>query len=265
MLLIFKLASSEPAPPPRHKASPDSDKGALQGIAQEWLSLTAKSPPANPLTPAPPPSLDDFLDELEKLGALTLSDDQAKLNILEEITLEIKEEPSAFLSLPPASVPAKSPSFQPPFLCSGVTSTTVQPSEAMSLQDPRKTTLCADVTEMRKDFAGLIKMPEVLGDKCVASRHTDVGPLPQTLPIIGEENEEICEGVTSGIRKGPDSQEPDALWFGHDGTEVTASLHIEEEEEERKPDCLKYAATTPAGPRTPKEDSHAAKTSNEVF
>lgn len=261
------MASSERAPPPRHKASPDSDKGALQGITQEWLSLTAKSPPANPLTPTLPPFLDDFLDELEKLGAFTLSDDQAKPNILEEITLEIKEESSVLLPLPPASVPAKSPSFQPPFLCSGVTSTTVQPSEAMPLQDPRKTTQnkCADVTKMRKVFAGLEKIPEVLGDKFVASGHTDVGPLPQTLPIIGEEDEDICEGVTSGIQRGPESQEPDALWFGHDGTEVTPSLHIEEEEEERKPDCLKYAVTTSAGPRTPKEDSNAAKTINEVF
>lgn len=254
------MASSEPAPPPRHKAPLDSDKGTLQGITQGWLSLTAKSPLANPF-------LDNFLAELEKLGTLTVSDDQAKPNILEEITLEIKEEPSVLLPLPPASISAKSPSFQPPLLYSDVTSTTVQPSEAMPLQDPKKTTQnkCADVTKMRKAFAGLEKMPEVLGDKFVASRHTDVGPLPQTLPIIGEEDEEICEGVTSGIRRGPESQEPDALWFGHDGTEVTPSLHIEEEEEERKPDCLKYAVTTPAGPRTPMEDSNAAKTSNEVF
>nr|XP_019591646.1 PREDICTED: sorbin and SH3 domain-containing protein 2 isoform X7 [Rhinolophus sinicus] len=260
-----KLTFSEPAPPLMHKASCDPDKRAVQGITQGWLSPTDKCPLANPLTPTPPPFLDNFLDELEKLGALILSADQAKPNSLDEITLEIKEEPPVLLPLPAASVPAKSSSSQPPFPLSGVTSTTVQPYEATPCQDPRKTTQnkCADLTKMRKGFAGPEKVLEVLGDKFVASAHTNVGPLPQTLPVIGEEDEEICEGVMSGIPKGPESQEADALWCGHDGTEGTPSLHIEEEEEERKPNGLKYAVATPTDPRTPKEDSSAAKTSNE--
>lgn len=266
-MLISKLTFSEPAPPLMHKASCDPDKPAVQGITQGWLSPTDKCPLANPLTPTPPPFLDNFLDELEKLGALILSADQAKPNSLDEITLEIKEEPPVLLPLPAASVPAKSPSSQSPFPLSGVTSTTVQPYEATPCQDPRKTTQnkCADLTKMRKGFAGPEKILEVLGDKFVASAHTNVGPLPQTLPVIGEEDEEICEGVMSGIPKGPESQEADALWCGHDGTEGTQSLHIEEEEEERKPNGLKYAVATPTDPRTPKEDSSAAKTSNEVF
>lgn len=250
-----------------HKASCDPDNGALPGITQGWLSLTAQCPLAKPLTPTPLPSLDNFLDELEKLGALILPADQAKPNSLEEITLEIKEEPSVLLPLPAASVPAKSPSSQPPFPQLEVTPTAVQPYEATPLQDPRKTTQskCADLTNMRKGFAGPEKALEVLGDKFVASTHTNVSPLPQTLPVIGEEDEEICEGVMSGIRRGPESQEPDSLWCGHNGTEVTPCLHIEEEEEERKPGCLKYAVATPTDPRTPKEDGSAAKTSNEVF
>ncbi|XP_073075238.1 sorbin and SH3 domain-containing protein 2 isoform X5 [Manis javanica] len=261
-----KLASSEPAPPPMHKASPGPDKAAPQGLAQGWLSATAKCPPANTLVPSPPPFLDNFLDELEKLSALTLAADLAKPNILEEITLEIKEEPSILLPLPPASVPAKPPSSLPPVPDSGVTSPAVQPSETMPLQDPRKTApkKFADFTKMRRGFAHLEKVPEVLGDKLVASTHTDVGPLPKNLPVIGEEDEELYEEFVSGIRRGPESQKPDTLWYGHDGTEVTPCLHIEEEEAERKPDCLKYLVASPTDARAPTENSTAAKTSNEL-
>nr|XP_060508922.1 sorbin and SH3 domain-containing protein 2 isoform X15 [Panthera onca] len=255
-----KLAFSEPAPPPTHKASPGSDR-----TAQGRLRLTAECPPANPLTPTPPHSLDNFLDELEKLGALTLPADQAKPNILEEIVLEIKEEPSDLLPLPPASAPAKSPSSLLPFPRSGVTSAAVRPSEATPLQDPRKTTQnkCAGLTKRRKGFGGPEKVPEVLGDKFVASAHTNVAPLPQSLPAIGEEDEDIYEGFLSGVPRGPECREADALWCARDGTEVIPSLNIEEEEEERQPDCLKYPVATPTDPRIPKEDSSAVKTSTE--
>ncbi|XP_074209382.1 sorbin and SH3 domain-containing protein 2 isoform X11 [Camelus bactrianus] len=260
-----KLASSEPVPLPLHKVSSGPDRGAFQGLAQGWLSLTAKCPPAKPLAPTPPSFLDNFLEELEKLAAVALSADQAKPNLLEEISLEIKEEPSVLLPLPPASAPAKSPSSPLPFPQAGVTSAAVLPPAATPLQDPRKTPLnkFADLTKVRKGFASPEKVPEVLGDKFVSLAHTHLGPLSKTLPVIGEEDEEMSEGVTAGIRRGPESQGPDALWCGHDGTEVTACLHIEEEEEEREPDRIKYPVASPTDPRTPQEDSNAAKTSTE--
>eukprot|EP00074_Homo_sapiens_P113466 XP_024310027.1 sorbin and SH3 domain-containing protein 2 isoform X14 [Homo sapiens] len=256
-----KLASSEPAPPPTHKVSPGSDKGALQGTGQGWLSLTASCLPANPLAPTPPRFLDNFLGELEKLGALTLSADQAKPTILEDAILEIKEEPAVLLPLSPATAPAESPSTH-----AGVASAAAQPYHAEPLQDPRTTTQSnfAELRKMRRGFSDPKKAPEVLGDNFVASACTSVGSLPVPLPVIGEEDEGIYEGIVSGIQRGPpEPQEGDAWWCGHDGSEGTPHLHIEEEEEEEKPNCLKHPIATPTDPRTPKEDSNAAKPSNE--
>nr|XP_011713853.1 sorbin and SH3 domain-containing protein 2 isoform X16 [Macaca nemestrina]XP_011713854.1 sorbin and SH3 domain-containing protein 2 isoform X16 [Macaca nemestrina]XP_011713855.1 sorbin and SH3 domain-containing protein 2 isoform X16 [Macaca nemestrina]XP_011713856.1 sorbin and SH3 domain-containing protein 2 isoform X16 [Macaca nemestrina] len=256
-----KLASSEPAPPPTHKASPGSDKGALQRTGQGWLSLTASCPPANPLAPTPPPFLDNFLGELEKLGALTLSADQAKPTILEDAILEIKEESAVLLPLPPATAPAESPSTH-----AGAASAAAQPNHAEPLQDPRTTTQSkfAELRKMRRGFSDPKKVPEVLGDKFVASACTSVGSLPVPLPVIGEEDEGIYEGIVSGIQRGlPEPQEGDAWWCGHDGSEGTPCLHIEEEEEEEKTDCLKHPLATPTDPRIPNEDSNAAKPSNE--
>ncbi|XP_078222232.1 sorbin and SH3 domain-containing protein 2 isoform X16 [Callithrix jacchus] len=245
-----KLASSEPAPPPTHTASPGSHKGALWGTAQGRVSLTASCPPANTLAPTPPPSLDNFLDELEKLGALALSADQAEPNILEDLSLEIKEEPAVPLRSPPASAPAESPSAG-----------AGQPYHAERFRDPITTTQSkfADLRKMRRGFSDPKKVPEVLGDKSVASACPSVGSLPTPLPVIGEEDEAAYEGMVSGIQRGPGPQEGDAWWCGHNGTEGTLHLHIEEEEEEEKPDSL----ATPPDSRIPKEDSNAAETSNE--
>ncbi|XP_017718109.1 PREDICTED: sorbin and SH3 domain-containing protein 2 isoform X30 [Rhinopithecus bieti] len=256
-----KLASSEAAPPPTHKASPGSDKGALQRTGQGWLSLTASCPPANPLAPTPPPFLDNFLGELEKLGALTLSADQAKPTLLEDAILEIKEEPAVLLPLPPATAPAESPSTH-----AGAASAAAQPYHAEPLRDPRTTTQSkfAELRQMRRGFSDPKKASEVLGDKFVASACTSVGSLPVPLPVIGEEDEGIYEGTVSGIQRGlPEPQEGDAWWCGHDGSEGTPCLHIEEEEEEEKPHCLKHPLAAPTDPRIPKEDSSATKPSNE--
>ncbi|XP_077000755.1 uncharacterized protein LOC143669970 [Tamandua tetradactyla] len=246
-----------------HKASCGPDKGTVYEIAHEWLSLTAVALPASPLTPALPLLLDSSMDELEKLGALASSTDQAKPNILDTI-LEIKEEPSV-LSLPPTSVPDESPFSLLPFPHPGVTSASAHSSEAAPLQNNIKPTQhkFSDVKKMRRGFSDSENAPEVLGDKFVASACTHVGSLYKTLPVIGEEDEEICEGVVSGIQTGlQESQEPDSLSGSHDATEVTASLHIEEEEEE-KPDCLKSLTATPTDHRVSEEACSAVKTSNE--
>ncbi|XP_069429332.1 sorbin and SH3 domain-containing protein 2 isoform X17 [Ovis canadensis] len=260
-----KLASSEPRPPLLHKASRDPDSDALQGTTLGWLSLPAKGALVNPSAPMPPHFLDKFLDELEKLGALALPADPAKPDTPEEISLEIKEDPSTLPPWPRAPTPAKARSSQLPLLHSATTSAAARPQEAMMLPDSRKTppNKSADVTKMREGSAGTEKVLVVLGDKFVTSAHPGLGPLPPTLPVIGEEDEEVYEGVRAGNRRGLESQDPDALCCGCDGTEVMSHLHIEEEDEERKDDCPRYPIATLTGPRAPKEDSNAAKTRDE--
>ncbi|XP_075842801.1 sorbin and SH3 domain-containing protein 2 isoform X35 [Microtus pennsylvanicus] len=259
-----KLASSEQTCLPVFNALPSTEKGDLQGTAQEWLSLTDWCPPANPLAPTPSSVLDNFLVELEKFSALILPSDQAKPNIPDQVILEIKEEPSCLpLTLPPASLPVKSPHCLSPSPRSSITSAGAQPDDTVSLQDSRMDTQSKfiDLNKKRRSISDPTKILEVLGDKFVASACTNVGALAITLPVIGEEDENLREGLAYQ-RELPGAQEQAILWYDHNNAEETPPLHIKEEEEE-DPDCLKYSLGIHTHPRTPKEDFKAAKTSSE--
>ncbi|XP_029388041.1 sorbin and SH3 domain-containing protein 2 isoform X2 [Mus pahari] len=262
-----KLASSEHACLPMYNAMPGPEERAIRGPAQGWLSLTDWCPPANPLVPTPSSFLDNFLIELEKFSALTLPSDQAKPNILNQVILEIKEEPSPLpLSLPPASVPVKSPRCLSPSPHSSTASTEAQTTNTVSLRDHTKDTQSklVDLNKKRRGFADPTKILEALGDKFMASACTNLGALPVTLPVIGEEDEDSYEGLAYQ-RWLPGSQEQDVTWYDPSSTEVTPQLHIkeEEEEEEENRDCLTYSLGIHSHPRSPKEDISAAKTSNE--
>lgn len=249
-------------------ALPSTEKEALQGTGQECLSLTDWCPPANPLAPTPSSFLDNFLVELEKFSALTLPSDQAKANTLNQVILEIKEAPSHLpLSLPPASLPVKSPRCLLPSPHSNTNSAGAQNDHTVSLQNPTMDTQSKfiDLNKKRRGFSNPTKILEVLGDKFVASACTNVGALPITLPAIGEEDEEICKGLEYQ-RWLPRSQEQDTMWYDHKSAEVTPQLYIKEEEEEEEDyDCLKHSLGIRTHPRIPKEDINAAKPSNEVF
>ncbi|XP_076409507.1 sorbin and SH3 domain-containing protein 2 isoform X5 [Peromyscus maniculatus bairdii] len=261
-----KLASSEQSCLPMCNALPSTEKEALQGTGQECLSLTDWCPPANPLAPTPSSFLDNFLVELEKFSALTLPSDQAKANTLNQVILEIKEAPSHLpLSLPPASLPVKSPRCLLPSPHSNTNSAGAQNDHTVSLQNPTMDTQSKfiDLNKKRRGFSNPTKILEVLGDKFVASACTNVGALPITLPAIGEEDEEICKGLEYQ-RWLPRSQEQDTMWYDHKSAEVTPQLYIKEEEEEEEDyDCLKHSLGIRTHPRIPKEDINAAKPSNE--
>ncbi|XP_037067600.1 sorbin and SH3 domain-containing protein 2 isoform X2 [Peromyscus leucopus] len=259
-----KLASSEQSCLPMCNALPGTEKEALQGTGQECLSLIDWCPPANPLALTPSSFLDNFLVELEKFSALTLPSDQAKANTLNQVILEIKEEPSHLpLSLPPASLPVKSPRCLLPSPHSNTNSAGAQNDHTVSLQNPTMDTQSKfiDLNKKRRGFSNPTKILEVLGDKFVASACTNMGALPITLPAIGEEDEEICKGLEYQ-RWLPRSQEQDTMWYDHKSAEVTPQLYIKEEEEEDY-DCLKHSLGIRTHPRIPKEDINAAKPSNE--
>lgn len=246
---------------------PGPEKRAIQGTAQGRLSLTDGCPPANPLAPTLSSFLDNFLMELEKFSALALPSDQAKPNILNQVILEIKEEPSPLpLSLPPASVPVESPRCLSPSPNSSATSTEAQTATTVSHQDHTKDTQrkCVDLNQKRRSVSDPTKILEALGDKFVASACTNVGALPVTLPVIGEEDEDTQEGLAYQ-RWLPGSQEQAVMWYDPSSTKMTPELHIkEEEEEDENPDCLTYSLGITTHPRSPKEDINAAQTSNEV-
>lgn len=248
-------------------AMPGPEERAIQGTAQGWLSLTDWCQPANPLAPTPSSFLDNFLIELEKFSALTLPSEQTKPNILNQVILEIQEEPSPLpLSLPPASVPVETPHYLLPSPHSSTTSTGTQTANMVSLQDHTKDTQSKfiDLDKKRRGFSDPTKIHEALGDKFVTSACTNVGAFPVTLSVIGEEDEDTYEGLAYQ-RWLPGSQEQDATWYDPSSTEVTPELHIkEEEEEDENPDCLTCSLGIPTHPRSPKDDTNAAKTSNEV-
>ncbi|KAL6033914.1 hypothetical protein STEG23_034707, partial [Scotinomys teguina] len=265
-----KLASSEQSCLPMYNALPSTEKEALPGTAQEWLSLTDWCPTASPLAPTPSSFLDNFLVELEKFNALSLPPDQTKPNILNQVILEIKEEPSHLPpSLPPASPPVKPPRCLLPSPHSSTNSAVAQNDNMVSFQDPTMDTQrkCIDLNKKKRGFSNPTKILEVLGDKFVASTCTNMGTLPITLPIIGEEDEEICEGLAYQ-RWLPGSREQDIMWYDHNSTEVAPQLYIKEEEEEEKEeeknsDCLKPPLGIRTHLRTPREDSKAENPSNE--
>lgn len=121
-----------------------------------------------------------------------------------------------------------------------------------------------DLNKKRRRISDPTKILEVLGDKFVASACTNVGALALTLPVIGEEDEDIREGLAYQ-RWLPGSREQAITWYDHNNAEETPQLHIKEEEEEEDPDGLNYSLGIRTHPRTPREDFKAAKTSSEVF
>ncbi|KAH0507765.1 Sorbin and SH3 domain-containing protein 2 [Microtus ochrogaster] len=195
----------------------------------------------------------------------SLSSNKAKPNIPDRVILEIKEEPSCLpLTLSPASLPVKSSHCLSPSPRSSITSAGAQPDDTVSLQDSRMDTqsIFIDLNKKRRSLSDPTKILEVLGDKFVASACTNVGALALTLPVIGEEDENIREGLAYQ-REMPGAQERAIPWYDHNNAEETPPLHIKEEEEEEDPECLKYSLGIPTHPRTPKEDFKAAKTSSE--
>lgn len=214
------------------------------------------------MAPTPSSFLDNLLYELEKFSALAMPADHAQPSFPEEIILEIKEEPSGPLVLPAASEPARTPGSPFAFPTWAETSAAASPCDAVSLQDTSKATPneSSDSKYVKRGFSDPKRLPEILGDKFVTTACTQVGALPITLPAIGEEEEEIWEGVMAGIHRGlPEAQE-----HATSVAEQLPSLHIEEEEEE-KLNHLQNPVATPTGLRIPKEDNKATQTSNEVF
>uniref|UniRef100_A0A7N4PWQ9 Sorbin and SH3 domain containing 2 n=1 Tax=Sarcophilus harrisii TaxID=9305 RepID=A0A7N4PWQ9_SARHA len=250
---------------------PYSNKGAIEGVTNEWLSLTMGFLPSSPLTPTPPPFPDNFLDELEKLEALTFPTGQSDPGILGNNSAQVKANPSITKTCDPTEMP----SYLPLLSSSGATSPLAsQFHDAELIQDYTKPAekICADWKEMKgsptnkekRNFSKIGKVPEVLGDKVATSVQYNVGTLSQTLPVIEEKEEDSCDELMSIIHgRKPKFQKSDFCQYEADVTEEAPRLYIEEEDEEMKHDCLTSPVTIINDPRISKEDWSTASTSKE--
>uniref|UniRef100_F6V6N0 Sorbin and SH3 domain containing 2 n=1 Tax=Monodelphis domestica TaxID=13616 RepID=F6V6N0_MONDO len=248
---------------------PHSNKGAVEGITNEWLSLTMGFPPSSPQTPTPPPFPDNFLDELEKLEALTLPTGQSDTGTLGNSHAQVKAYPSITKACDPTEIPSSLPLFSSSGTISPIAS---QFHDAVIIQDYAKPTekINADWKEIKgspnnkekRNFSSIGKVPEVLGDKVATSVQYNLGTLSQTLPVIEEKEEDPCEELMSFIHgRKPKCQESDLFQYEADVTEEAPRLYIEEEDEEMKHDCLTSPVAIINDPR--KEDWIAASTCKE--
>ncbi|XP_072478743.1 sorbin and SH3 domain-containing protein 2 isoform X12 [Notamacropus eugenii] len=264
-----KLAYSESCPPSMSPC-PHSNKGAVEGITNEWLSLTMGFLPSSPLTPTPPPFPDNFLDELEKLEALTLPTGQSDPGILGNSNVQVKVNPSITKTHDPTEMPSSlrllSSSGTIPPLAS-------QFHDAVVIQDYTKPAekICRDWKEMRvsptnkekRNFSNIGKVPEVLGDKVATSVQYNVGNLSQTLPVIEEKEEDPYDELMAVIHgRKPKFPESDFFQYEADVTEEAPRLYIEEEDEEMN-DCLTSPVAIINDPKISKEDWSAASTTKE--
>ncbi|XP_068954056.1 uncharacterized protein, partial [Petaurus breviceps papuanus] len=266
-----KLAYSASCPP-FMSPCPHSNKGAVEGITNDWLSLTMGFLPSSPLTPTPPPFPDNFLDELEKLEALTLPTGQSDPGILGNSSAQVKANPS----ITKKHDPTEMPSSLPPLSSGTISPLASQFHDAVVIQDYTKPAekICTDWKEMKgfptnkekRNFSNTGKVPEVLGDKVAPSVQYNVGNLSQTLPVIEEKEEDPCDELMSIIHgKKPKFQESDFFQYEADVTEEVPRLYIVEEDEEVTHDCLTSPVAIINDPRISKEDWSAASTSKEVF
>ncbi|XP_074084917.1 sorbin and SH3 domain-containing protein 2 isoform X4 [Macrotis lagotis] len=265
-----KLACSASCPP-FMSPCPHSNKGAVEGITNEWLSLTMGFPSSSPLTPTPPPFPENFLDELDKFEALTLPTGQSDPGIIENSSAQVKANPFITKSHNPTEMPSSLPLLSSSGTISPLAS---QIHDAVVIQDCTKTAekICANWNEMKgsptfkekRNSSNNGKMPEVLGDKVATSVQYNVNTLSQTLPVIEEKEEDPCDEIMSIIHgRKPKCQESDFFQYEADVAEEATRLYIEEEDEEMKHDYLTSPVTNINDPRISKEDWSAASASKE--
>ncbi|XP_033017169.1 sorbin and SH3 domain-containing protein 2 isoform X21 [Lacerta agilis] len=240
-----KLDSKASSPPLRYQSSPcpDSNKGNLQAVTDEWLSLTLAVSPSSTPSPTPPPFPKLFLCDLEELGTLALTGPQSVLGHSDNITPQVKHGHFVPITSPKASHSfPESPTSPQPFSSSACKSPPPETWFHDSVRKPVTNTVnlseskCSyfrelrgsPTTKERKKFSQTT--PEVQGIAGPALVLSKDDPVFRTLTETDEPEEEICEELLAIIQGGRSKCKDSGFYRrAPDVTEQLARLHIEEE------------------------------------
>ncbi|XP_062991697.1 sorbin and SH3 domain-containing protein 2 isoform X1 [Elgaria multicarinata webbii] len=230
-----KLDSKASSLPLRYRPSscPDSNKGNLLAVTDEWLSLTLGfSSPSTP-SPSPPPFPKSFLSDIEELSSLALIGSQSAPEPSDNITPQVKHghfvpiaSPKASHSFPDSStspLPFSSSTCKSPPPATRFHATEHKP-ERSNFKEMRGT----PTVKERKIFPD--STPEVQGIAGAALALGKEEPSFRVLTEADKQEEEICEELLS-IIQGGQSKCKDSGFYRRapDVTEQLARLHIEEE------------------------------------
>uniref|UniRef100_A0A452IV73 Uncharacterized protein n=1 Tax=Gopherus agassizii TaxID=38772 RepID=A0A452IV73_9SAUR len=271
-----KLASKASSPPPRYHSSPwpDSNKGNLQAVTNEWLSLTVDFPPSSMPAPTPPPFPDSFHCDLEELNSLALTASQSIPMPPANITCQVQDDHFVPFMSPKISLRSSESLLQPFPAC-----TFVSLPPTIQFQDTahKPITNGIKMNERKyKDLKEIIGSPTVketrsLSDTTKAhgtmstafavSEPSKCGSLPRMLAATDEQEEEICEEHLSIIQEGqPKCQDSYFYRCAPDVTEQMPGLYIEET---LRHDRIKSPIVIKSEPMIPYEGHHSSSINKE--
>ncbi|XP_064418517.1 sorbin and SH3 domain-containing protein 2 isoform X4 [Latimeria chalumnae] len=248
-----------PSPTPRHCSSPcpDPSKANLQGITNEWISLTVGLSPASTPAPTPPPFPANFLSDLEELSSLVLPSLQPKPAPSNHIISRIKDD--HFIPITsPKTLPHSPETVHPPqpYLLpnsSSFSPTTrlydvphkydsgIKQIESIFKDFSEKRLSCSSTTERYPtSFSEIGEKHKVLDTDLAILEPTEKDG-SGTLPAR-DEQEELCEELLA-IIQGCQSKDEDSGFYRQapDVSEELPKLYIEEEPNEiiRAPVAIK--------------------------
>ncbi|XP_053110405.1 sorbin and SH3 domain-containing protein 2 isoform X32 [Hemicordylus capensis] len=241
----MKLDSKASSPPLRYRSSPcpDSNKGNLQAITDEWLSLTLGFSPSSTPSPSPPPFPKSFISDLEEPSSLALTGFQSAPKLPENISPQVKHGHFVPITSPKASLSFPESSTSPQSFSSS-TCKSPPPATQFHGRAHKPVTNGINLIESKccnfEDMRGTptVKERKILSDStpevCEMTGTTltlsKEDPLFRTQMEKDEQEEEICEELLS-IIQGGQSKCKDSGFYRRapDVTEQLARLHIEEE------------------------------------
>ncbi|XP_069056032.1 sorbin and SH3 domain-containing protein 2 isoform X16 [Pleurodeles waltl] len=244
-----RLSAPCPSPGPGMPLVTEPNKGKLQAVTTEWLSLTVGLSPLSTPSPTPPPFPNLFFSDLEELNSLALKSTQTepvpsrgvKLRLKEDHFVPITSPKTLFFTSVPRPQPFSTSSPISPPLISAQTHGTFSAASAYddTAKSGRKEKYLQETQSKgspsdkgMSSYPEVIKVSETMGCQAASSGSPKAVPTPQALTTADEQEEEICEELLSIIQGSQlDCQDPEFYRRGPDLTEQFPRLYIEEDDQ----------------------------------